>query len=433
MMHRSDEEIIISLGRLRRRGGIVSQDVGGDLCFEHSLLRDYIYRDLSAAELRSLHGRAASALIDDDSSSFAVIGEHLKAAGQPELALPYLLDAAQRDRILGDYRQASRRLQGVEPAASSSDAEPYYETLLGAEIGLGEMADALATLFAWRDVSGETSAQIAQHAELIHLLGRFRDARSLMQPLVEAGHPWATIRGLNYLRFYDPARADAEAAQLLVRKDWDESKWLLLRYVVGGPVTLLTSRLDEARALLEAVSFDAKRAGDEDLAAAATRRLVELQIHQGQADGLGELLGQARRSADLAGSRQAHYVALTRAEYLRASGQFDAALNSAEQARVNFERLGLPIWRAHATLSCAEASRANGHDEQALALAVDAAAQYAKMELVWGSWHAAVAQRLASGQALTRLADDAEAAGLLTEASWIEANPTPDHHPLMFP
>jgi hypothetical protein len=430
LLRRDPDEVGMDFGRLSRRSDILEEATDGSFRFSHAVLREAAYARLSGSERRVLHGRAAHALRDLGADA-GVVGEHLRLAGNLAEAAPMLVAAAHEEKLLGSYRSAISRLEKVPAPADETLRTQFFTTLVGSQIGSGEIPQALETIAAWRSTAPESEALRAQEGELLHVMGRFRDASTVLRPLVRAGHEWAAIRDLNNIRMVDLARAEERADELLSKTDWSSCSWLLLRYVAAGAVLLPRNRLGEAVVLLEVVVEDCESAGDDDLASAAHRRLVDIAHLQGRSDVAASHLHRARVHAELSGSRQRLCIDATRAEHLRQRGDPERAAVVAAHAAERFATACLPVWRAHAILVRAAAERdLNRNSTDSLN---EAAQAYDQLGLHWGKWQVELARHLNGGADALDMVAAAEEVGLLAEAGWLRASADPSQQPLALP
>jgi ABC-type oligopeptide transport system substrate-binding subunit/DNA-binding SARP family transcriptional activator len=82
--------------------------------FRHQLFQQYLYQGLAAAERAYLHeamGRTLEDLYGEEAEQAAALAWHFDQAGQGEKALPYLLQAGDRARILYATEEAARHYQ----------------------------------------------------------------------------------------------------------------------------------------------------------------------------------------------------------------------------------------------------------------------------------------------------------------------------------
>jgi ATP/maltotriose-dependent transcriptional regulator MalT len=401
------------------------------LRFDHTLLREHVYAKIPSQLRRAYHSAAADMLFDADAST-GVVGDHLVAAGRVDEAIPFVLEAADEDLRLGSFRPAAIRLRALETPNGLEDRERFFLAQLRAEVGSGDVPSALASVERWKRIAGSLPEEaILQEAEAQHLAGDYKKARELVEPLLAAGHPLATIRGLHYLRFTDPTAAEAEAASI-DSAQWPEAERRQLEYVIAANVLLQRDRVKEGRARLQALLQANLNAGHVEQAAATERRLADIALFTGEIDEAQRLLHNARQRAELCGSRQRIYLLVTAAEVARQTNALDRASALLGAAHEQVETLGIPVWHAHVELALGQVLRGRGDNPR---VPVEAARSiYARQGVVWGVWHCDATLSLDKVDFQTRdnLAAAAKRMGLLTEARWIKEARSLSDHPLLF-
>jgi hypothetical protein len=423
-----EREALRSLAALERATDWL-EPAGDLLRFDHALLRDHLYAELPDRLRRSYHSAAADALFEADASA-GVVGAHLAAADRLDDAAPFLLEAADDDLQHGRIRAAADRLRGLNPPSDYADRDRFYLVQMRADLGAGDVPSALEAVERWKAVADALPEEaILQEAEARHLAGEYSAARDLVRALREAGHPQATIRSLHYVRFTDPAAAEAEVDRIDPTA-WPDAAKRQLEYVVAANVLLQRDRVDEAHIRLEKLRDAAIEAGNDEQAASAGRRLCDIAMFSGDLDLASSLLRDARNRAELCGSRQRLYLLVSAGELARQAGDLDRATALLAAADQQMAVLGIPLWQAHVSLAAAQTALAGGADPAPYL--ADAREVYLRHGVPWGRWHCDVTEAIAAGRSLEALVVDARAHGLLTEARWLQDTESPHDHPLLF-
>jgi len=103
-----DELLETHLRQLIERQLVSEVEDGGDeYAFRHALTREVVYDDLLVRERKRIHRRAADVLAADPKSEPVVIANHLLAAGETQLAVPRLIEAADRAARTSAPREAA--------------------------------------------------------------------------------------------------------------------------------------------------------------------------------------------------------------------------------------------------------------------------------------------------------------------------------------
>lgn len=117
----------------------------GSFEFAHPTIRRAVYEDLNPLRRRSLHRKVGDALAERyDPAGMtrpAGIAHHYLLAAEPEVALPYLRDAAERAVALGDLASAEQLLEHALTALDRAEAAAGERELL-----------------CWRELRGEVEA-----------------------------------------------------------------------------------------------------------------------------------------------------------------------------------------------------------------------------------------------------------------------------------
>lgn len=107
--------------------------------FTHSVFQQYLYNDLTRAELRALHGDVAAALEKlyggHEATVSAQLAHHYDQAGDAEQAIPYLIQSAERSRSVSAFADAAqsyeRALVLMDEAQAGGEFRPGLLVKLG--------------------------------------------------------------------------------------------------------------------------------------------------------------------------------------------------------------------------------------------------------------------------------------------------------------
>lgn len=358
-------EELVALGLLRE-----SAPAPGEIAFSfsHDKLREVVYGDTSAARRRSLHRRAAEALLDDarrrgEPPAHASIARHLRRARADARAAEHFELAALQAAALYAHAEA---IEHTEQALALGHPEPArLHRLAGdARLATGDYGRALD---AYR--AAAAAAAEPEWAALEHRLGTLYLRRG--EPAGAEAHLDAALELLDgsgdlLLRARvladkalarhlagDPGGAAAIAgAALGAAGEAGDDRVTAQAHNILGIVSSAAGDLERAAEHLGASLERAEASGDPAARAAALNNLALLRAKQGRpVDGLAlarQALELARRTADR--HREAALLN-TIADLLRASGQRAEALEHVKLAAAAFAEVGeegrlLPeIWK----------------------------------------------------------------------------------------
>jgi class 3 adenylate cyclase/tetratricopeptide (TPR) repeat protein len=122
-----DLDVLAELGALEGHGLVRIESVTPELAyaFRHALVQEAAYAGLLRRERQRLHRRVADLLADrDGEGSAALLAHHLALAGEPDRALPYLLEAG---------RQSLERY-------ANREAIEWFRRAAGVVVGRGDQA-----------------------------------------------------------------------------------------------------------------------------------------------------------------------------------------------------------------------------------------------------------------------------------------------------
>jgi DNA-binding CsgD family transcriptional regulator len=322
--------------------------------FRHALVRDALYADTDLPLRRRLHERVARAAVDRGYRG-AFVSAHFEQAGDPGLAYEYAAAAAAEAAALSAhgealelYRRAVRSLPAGLPAL---DRAALF-TALGDEAAATDdntaAAQAYQTAHELAAGAGDVRAAAAlapRMAAVAHLLGEGLDARvGLLQAALdsldgvagaerERGQLRSAMAAAYMLdRRLDEAITHGERSRAESEKTGDDET-LLNTAVTLGSVLVFAGRMDEGWQLLEdavgracAAQREAEAARGYRMIGSAASVLVE---YDRAGRWLAEGIGYAEQ-VELWNHR--HYMASHLAHVQWATGQWDAAAQTARQA-----------------------------------------------------------------------------------------------------
>jgi DNA-binding CsgD family transcriptional regulator len=322
--------------------------------FRHALVRDALYADTDLPLRRRLHERVARAAVDRGYRG-AFVSAHFEQAGDPGLAYEYAAAAAAEAAALSAhgealelYRRAVRSLPAGLPAL---DRAALF-TALGDEAAATDdntaAAQAYQTAHELAAGAGDVRAAAAlapRMAAVAHLLGEGLDARvGLLQAALdsldgvagaerERGQLRSAMAAAYMLdRRLDEAITHGERSRAESEQTGDDET-LLNTAVTLGSVLVFAGRMDEGWQLLEdavgracAAQREAEAARGYRMIGSAASVLVE---YDRAGRWLAEGIGYAEQ-VELWNHR--HYMASHLAHVQWATGQWDAAAQTARQA-----------------------------------------------------------------------------------------------------
>jgi DNA-binding CsgD family transcriptional regulator/tetratricopeptide (TPR) repeat protein len=322
--------------------------------FRHALVRDALYADTDLPLRRRLHERVARAAVDRGYRG-AFVSAHFEQAGDPGLAYEYAAAAAAEAAALSAhgealelYRRAVRSLPAGLPAL---DRAALF-TALGDEAAATDdntaAAQAYQTAHELAAGAGDVRAAAAlapRMAAVAHLLGEDLDARvGLLQTALDSLDGMAgTERERGQLRSamaaaymldrrLDEAITHGERSRAESEKTGDDET-LLNTAVTLGSVLVFAGRMDEGWQLLEDAVARACAAQREAEAARGYRMIGSSASVLVEYDRAGRWLAEGigyAEQVELWNHR--HYMASHLAHVQWATGQWDAAAQTARQA-----------------------------------------------------------------------------------------------------
>ena len=322
--------------------------------FRHALIRDALYADTDLPLRRRLHERVARAAVDRGYRG-AFISAHFEQAGQPGLTYEYAAAAAAEAAALsahGEALELYRRAARSAPAGVPARDRAALFAALGDEAAATDdnraAAQAYQTAHELATGAGDVRAAAAltpRMAAVAHLLGESLDAR--------VGRLQAALDSLDGVAGAERERGQlrsAMAAAYMLDRRLEEAithgersraeseltgddETLLNTAVTLGSVLVFAGRMDEGWQLVEdavaracAAQQEAEAARGYRMIGSAASVLVEYdRAGRWLADGIGYA-----EQVELWNHR--HYMASHLAHVQWATGQWDAAAQTAQQA-----------------------------------------------------------------------------------------------------
>jgi DNA-binding CsgD family transcriptional regulator len=322
--------------------------------FRHALIRDALYADTGLPMRRRLHERVARAAVDRGYRG-AFISAHFEQAGDPGLAYEHAAAAAREAAALsahGEALELYRRAVRSLPAGRPAQDRAALFAALGDEAAATDdntaAAQAYRTAHELATGAGDARAAAALAPRMVavaHLLGEGLDARMAVLQ--------AAVDGLDGVAGAERERAQlrsAMAAAYMLDRRLDEAithgersraeseltgdgETLLNTAVTLGSVLVFAGRMDEGWRLLEDAVARA-RAGQQETEAARGYRMIgsaaSVLVEYDRAERwLADGIGYAEQ-VELWNHR--HYMASHLAHVQWATGQWDLATQTAQQA-----------------------------------------------------------------------------------------------------
>jgi predicted ATPase/DNA-binding CsgD family transcriptional regulator len=370
--------------------------------FRHALIRDTLYADTGLPLRRRLHERVAAAAAERGYRG-AFVSAHFEQAGCPVPAYEYAVAAAREASALSAHGEA---LELCRRAVRNLPAQLPALDRAGVFTALGDEAAATDDNLA--------AAEAYQRAhELISAAGEVRAAAALVPRMVAVAHLLgagldtrvATLQ-LALDSLVAVAGADRERARL---------------HSAMAAAYLVDDRLDEAIVHAERGRAESQRIGDDEAALNAATTLGSVLVFAGRMDEGWQLLeeaiaeaGQACQEAEAArGYRMVGSSASELAEYDRAEHWLTEGVRYAENAELWNHRHYMAAHLAHVQWATGQWDAAAQTAEGALAdgrggITTRITAQYVLgyLALGRGDWDAAgqlLAEALAAGERMAEL------------------------------
>lgn len=310
-----------------------------DYQFDHPLLRDVVYDGLAPDRRRDLHRYAALAIEEVYSAEIdglsSVLSAHWAAAREPQAAFTWSLQAWAEARRRWQWPEALECLERAEAAAEALGADDRPSTEQAFRLALG-LAEAYASVGRIRDSE-------ARLASCVDLADRLDDAEARGVTCLQQSRTWAA-RG----RYQQAAERAEEAVELLSSAgDVDGSASAKLQLATICAATGDYQRVHGLTTeILDLVPEDS------DIAAIAAGVAGWSLALQGHYDRGSELLERARRHHRRTGNLRQHALILNRLQWVdRARGEYQAAVETAREARALFRRVEDANFEAKANMA----------------------------------------------------------------------------------
>jgi DNA-binding CsgD family transcriptional regulator len=347
---KEDETVLIEHLRTAVDAGIVVEADADVFSFHHDLAREAIEGGLLGRERRRLHEAALDAMRAEDSHDHVALTHHAQGAGRYDEMIAEARLGAEASMRLGSTYQALQLAEtGLCEAEDDLDLRALA-TEAAAMVGLlDDAADHgdqwLANARARGDLTHEARAlslrmRIAYDLGDLPGMAHFTDELVATVDQVPADEDRA--RAMTYVaqshRLVDRVALTCEWADKalgIATPNGFDAVRLAAMVEKGSALTVGPETVTEGRALLEAAAEEAARTGDDALAAQALEPLVWLARVTSRIDDARELVERMRKHAEMAGfDRLATYARVEAAASLAAAdGDLDAALEILEQRR----------------------------------------------------------------------------------------------------
>jgi DNA-binding CsgD family transcriptional regulator len=345
-----DEDRLIEHLRTAVDAGLIVEADADVFSFHHDLAREAIEGGLLGRERRRLHEAALNAMRNEGGHDHVALTHHAQGAGRYDEMVEEARLGAQASLRLGSTYQA---LQLAETGLCEADDDLELRALAteaAAMVGLlDDAADHgdqwLAHARAKRDVTNEARAlslrmRIAFDLGDLPSMARFTE--ELVATVDQVPSDEDRARAMTYVaqshRLLDRVALTCEWADKaleIATPNGYEAVRLAAMVEKGSALILEPATATEGRALLEAAAAEAARTGDDALAAQALEPLVWLARVSSRLDDARQLVDRMRKHAEVAGfDKLATYARVEAAASLAAAdGDLDAALEVLEQRR----------------------------------------------------------------------------------------------------
>jgi predicted ATPase/transcriptional regulator with XRE-family HTH domain len=389
MRDRPEVEVEAAL-EVARAAGLIREAGGDTYAFQHGLIQQALYAELSGRRRQRAH-RVAGDVLErlsprERERRAAELAWHFVAGGVPERALPYALRAGDQAEAVFAHHEAEQRYKqardlardlgerGVE-AAALFRLGALYMTVARYDEALEALERAAEAYRANGDREGRRRA--------IALVGRVHARRGApaqgiqrLEPLLRTATGTELSDGLAALHialadlYYTSGRyreqlAAAERAASLARAAGDEA--LLAQAEQWRSTALLAlGRADEALPVLQEVIPKAEAAGDLSSHTHALNHVALAYIQQGQFETgrayIERALALAERRGDPA---QIAFMAYNRGMIAVYTGEWRQARADYERAAAVMSRVGMSWTAAYPLLGLGHLSLLEGHWEEA--------------------------------------------------------------------
>jgi adenylate cyclase len=340
---------------------------GEAIRFRHNLVRDVAYESLLLRTREELHRRAAETIRQIYSDRLAEfvpsLAEHYDRGGDPDQALPFLRESADRATTMFAHAEASRLYAKVLELLRRREADPLEqaavcERLASAEAAHGDFDSALEH---WRwaaqeyqrsnetrtlaDVRRAMGVALSARGDLHAARECFDDALQLLRNLPDGPQHAELYQELARLAFHvgdSAGAADWARRALEITEDVGATRAACEAECTLG---VALARQGDLNAGIEAVEASLDTALTHNLPAVAGRAYINLAVLYSATDPMraSEIgdrgLEMARRVGDLVCSSWLH--ATLASSYHACSGDYDGAVEHAERSIALDRQLGL--------------------------------------------------------------------------------------------
>jgi DNA-binding CsgD family transcriptional regulator len=345
-----DEALLIDHLRTAVDAGLIVEADADVFSFHHDLAREAIEGGLLGRERRRLHEAALDAMRADGSHDHVALTHHAQGAGRyEEMVAEARLGAEASLRLGATYQALQLAEMGLCEAEDDLDLRALA-TEAAAMVGLlDDAADHgdqwLAHARAKGDVTHEARAlslrmRVAYDVGDLPSMARFTE--ELVDTVDRVPSDEDRARAMIYVaqshRLLDRVALTCEWADKalgIATPNGFDAVRLAATIEKGSALTIEPGSAVEGRALLEAAAEEAARIGDDALAAQALEPLVWLARVSSRLDDARQLVERMRKHAEVAGfDRLATYARVeATASLAAADGDLDAALDVLEQRR----------------------------------------------------------------------------------------------------
>ena len=302
--------------------------------FKHALTQEAAYGSLLLRRRRELHKRVAECLQEIEPDSAHEIAGHFVEAGEPVLALPYLVDAG--DRAAGAYSTPeaidlySRALEILETVDDLPLARRAYEGLGG------------ALTFA-----GDVQRAVENYHKMLHAAQELGNHSMQVSALNKLGYVTALMQG----EFPDAEEHLVEAERLA--KQCGDRSGLAEMHMTYCYLRTLSGDFDDATEHLSEAAQIGQDLELEEPRLFGLTHTANTLIYMSRFEEALEAAEEARRVAEEAGNSKylSEIMALTLPFYYIRNGQLDAAESSAKEGVEMAARIGAPANEAEGSLT----------------------------------------------------------------------------------
>jgi DNA-binding CsgD family transcriptional regulator len=321
--------------------------------FRHALIRDTLYADTDLPLRRRLHEKVARAAVERGYRS-AFVSAHFERAGRPGLAYQHAVDAAGQAAVMSAhaealelYRRAVRNLPAELPALDKAELLAALADEAAATDDNTAAAEAYQTAHELATSAGDVRAAVALAPRMVavaHLLGERLDARvgtlqsalDSLDEVAEADHERARLHSAMAAAYMLGRRLDdaidygyrSRLAELI-----GDEETTLNTAVTLGSALVFAGQMAQGWRLLEDTVTRARDTRQEAEAARGYRMIGSSASVLVEYDRAEHWLADGIRYAEQVELwNHRHYMASHLAHVQWATGQWDAAAQSAQHA-----------------------------------------------------------------------------------------------------